>query len=68
MKKSDLQNIRGKTLVELEKMAGQVQKDVARGRMELAMRRSKNTNIVKKLHRDLAQILTIKNELAKEGK
>ena len=63
MKKADLNNLRAKTKVELEKMANQLRIDVTKAKMDLKMRRTKNTNLAKNLRRNLAQILTIMSEV-----
>jgi len=63
MKKADLNNLRAKTKVELEKMANQLRIDVTKANMDLKMRRSKNTNVAKNLRRNLAQILTVISEV-----
>lgn len=61
MKKKDLLELQGKTAVELERLVLKTRLEITKAKMELKMRKSKNTNIVSNLRKSLAQILTIKN-------
>ena len=61
MKKKDLLELQGKTAIELDKLVLKIRMDMVKAKMELKMRKSKNTNIVSGLKKSLAQILTIKN-------
>ena len=61
MKKKDLLELQGKTVIELDKLVLKIRMDMVKAKMELKMRKSKNTNIVSGLKKSLAQILTIKN-------
>ncbi len=63
MKKKDLAHIRSQTVPELEKLAGELRVQITKAKMELAMHKSKNTNIVKNLRRDLGRILSLKREM-----
>ena len=63
MKNKDLKDLKNKTVAELDVMAGKTRAEIIRAKMELAMRRAKNTNVAKNLKRNLAQILTIRKEL-----
>ena len=61
MKKKDLSDLQGKTVIELEKLVAKTRLEMVKAKMELKMRKAKNTNIVSALKKSLAQILTIKN-------
>lgn len=61
MKKKDLQELQGKTTVELDRLVLKIRMDMVKAKMELKMRKSKNTNVVSGLKKSLAQVLTIKN-------
>ncbi len=61
MKKKDLLELQGKTAIELDKLVLKIRMDMVKAKMELKMRKSKNTNVVSGLKKSLAQILTIKN-------
>lgn len=61
MKKKDLLELQGKTVPELDKLVLKIRMDMVKAKMELKMRKSKNTNVVSGLKKSLAQILTIKN-------
>ena len=63
MKNKDLKDLKNKTVAELDVMAGKTRAEIIRAKMELALRRAKNTNVYKNLKRNLAQILTIRKEL-----
>ena len=63
MKNKDLKDLKNKTVAELDVMAGKTRAEIIRAKIELAMRRAKNTNVAKNLKRNLAQILTIRKEL-----
>lgn len=68
MKIKDLSDLKLKTAVELETMADKIRMDIIKAKMDLKMHKQKNTNIAKNLRRNLAQILTVKNNLRKEKK
>lgn len=59
MKKKDLNDLRNKSLPELETLIAKTRAGITGGKMELAMHRAKNTNVVKLLRKNLAQMLTI---------
>jgi len=59
MKKKDLTDLRGKTAIELNALAEKTRLAIVKAKMELQMRKSKNTNAVSNLRKSLAQILTI---------
>lgn len=61
MKKKDLTDLRNKTIPELEKMVTKIRLEIVTAKMDLKMRKIKNTNLVSVLKKSLAQILTIKN-------
>lgn len=61
MKKKDLLELQGKTVLELDKLVLKIRMDMVKAKMELKMRKSKNTNVVSGLKKSLAQVLTIKN-------
>jgi ribosomal protein L29 len=61
MKKKDLLELQGKTAPELDNLVLKIRMDMVKAKMELKMRKSKNTNVVSGLKKSLAQILTIKN-------
>lgn len=68
MKQKDLNDLRNKTVAELESLAAKTRDEITKAKMDMAMHRSKNTNIVSKLRKDLAQTLTVKNELSKSSR
>lgn len=59
MKKRELNDLRNKTKRELEVLIAKLREEIARARLDLAMRKTKNVNIVKNLRRNLAQVLSI---------
>ncbi|MCL4397817.1 50S ribosomal protein L29 [Patescibacteria group bacterium] len=63
MKQKDLDDLKNKTVEELEAMAAKTRTEIIKTKMELSMRHSKNTNLAKNLKKNLAQILTIRKEL-----
>lgn len=65
MKKKDLAELQGKTIVELEKLANKTRLEMVKAKMDLKMRKAKNTNVVSVLRKSLAQILTVKNQVGK---
>lgn len=60
MKRKDITELKNKTQEELDKMATDLSVQITKLQMELRTRKSKNTNVVKNLKKDLARILTIK--------
>lgn len=65
--KKNLDNLRKKSLRELEKDINKLRKDIARLRLELKINPPKNTNQLRKMRKQLAQILTIWQEKKLEG-
>lgn len=61
MKKKDLNDLKNKSEVELEKMVVDLSLQIGKAKMDLKMHRAKNTNGAKNLKKTLAQVLTIKN-------
>lgn len=59
MKKKDLNDLRNKSLPEMETLIAKTRAGITGAKMELAMHRAKNTNVVKLLRKNLAQMLTI---------
>lgn len=68
MKKKDLNDLRNKTAAELETLAAKTRGEIVKARLDLAMRRSKNTNVVSNLRKNLAQTLTVVKELNNQVK
>lgn len=66
MKKKDLADLQGKTKIELEKLIAKTRLEMVKAKMDLKMRKTKNTNVVSALRKSLAQILTVKNQVGKE--
>lgn len=62
MKKKDIADLRNKTEAELTKTVADLNVAINKAQMELFTRKTKNTNIAKNLKRQLAVILSIKNE------
>lgn len=60
--RKDFQDLRNKTVEGLVKTAGELRLSMAKAELEMAARRSKNTNIVSNQKRDLARILTLIRE------
>lgn len=54
--------LKNKTIAELEKEAGEMRGEIAKNTLNLRMRKSKNSNLVKNLKIKLARILTFKHE------
>lgn len=63
MKRKDLNDWRNKTGAEVDVFISKIRGDITMARLELASRKSKNTNLAKNLRRNLAQMLTIRKEL-----
>lgn len=61
MKKKDIKDLNTKTRAELLKMAGDLKKQIEKASLDLKARRTKNTNVVKNMKKDLARVLTICN-------
>ena len=68
MKKKDLNDIRTKSVAEIETLAAKLKAEIVKAQMDLAAHRSKNTNSAKNFKKNLAQMLTIKKELEKNAK
>lgn len=60
MKKKDLQNIKTKSLPELENMAKELRAQITRAHLEISLHKNRNTNSGKSLRQTLAQVLTLK--------
>lgn len=58
MKKKDLGNLKTKSVGELESMAGDLNAQIARAKMDMTLHKAKNTNAAKSLKKTLAQVLT----------
>lgn len=67
MKKKNVQELRSKTVVELNDMAKQKKADVLKLQREKLTGKHKNMRLVKNTRLDLAQILTISQEKVLEG-
>lgn len=62
MKKKAVSDLKNKTVAELEKLAADLSAQMQKPALELSLRRSKNTNIVRNMKKDFAQIQTVINE------
>ncbi len=62
MKRKNVADLRNKTVAELDKAMVDLTSQLVKAQQELALHKVKNTNIVKHIRRDLAQMLTIKTE------
>jgi ribosomal protein L29 len=61
MKTKDLNNLKSKSLAELENMSVELRVQIEKANLDLASHRARNTNIVKSMRRTLSQILTFIN-------
>jgi len=62
MKRQDVSNLKTKNEGELLKMVADLRAQINRFSLELPLRRSKNTNMVKNLKKNVAQILSVLKE------
>lgn len=62
MKRKDLADIKGKTLVELKKLAGEKKFEASKLRMGSVSGKEKNLKVYKNAQRSVAQILTVIRE------
>ncbi|MFC1710274.1 50S ribosomal protein L29 [Patescibacteria group bacterium] len=70
MKTKDLKSLRGKSIEDLEKLAGDKRNEINLTYAKIKAGQEKNTSKVKVLKRDLAQVMTImrENEIIEESK
>lgn len=68
MKQKDIASLRTKSVAELTKRATELNVQMAKLKGEMTLRRLKNVNAVKNLKRELAVVMTIKNQLLVKGK
>jgi len=68
MKKKELNNLRNKTVKEMETLESKTRADIEKARQDLYAGKGKNTRKVKTLRHELAQILTVKTEIEKKQK
>lgn len=59
MKQKDLNDLRNKTVPEIEVLIAKTRVEIAKAKMDLEMHKNKNTNVAKVLCKNLAQMLTI---------
>ena len=62
MKKTEIEELRNKTVKELEKEGNEIVKEIAKLQLESKVNPPKNTNLVIKKRKRLAVILTIIND------
>lgn len=62
MKRKDLQDLKNKTIAELEKLSSELNVQIRKFQLESKMRKNKNTNLAKIIKKDLARILTVKRQ------
>ncbi|MBI3888023.1 50S ribosomal protein L29 [Candidatus Microgenomates bacterium] len=62
MKLKDLNDLRNKTTAEIDVLVAKIRTEISKGEMDLKMHRNKNTNLVKNLKKNLAQMLSIRKE------
>lgn len=62
MKHKDITDLKNKTVPELEKLAQDIQLEIAKAKMQVTMRKVKNTNLAKNMRRHLSVILSTKQE------
>lgn len=62
MKKKDIADLRNKTVNELSKLAADLGVQIDKARMDLATRKSKNTNLAANLKQKRATVLSISRE------
>lgn len=62
MKKKDLEQLKNKTIKELEEFIRTKEQNLLKSKLDLSSGRVKNVRIVKNISRDLAQIKTILQE------
>ncbi len=62
MKKKDVLDLRNKTIPELGKLAGDLRSQIVKAKMEMAMRKAKNTNLAKNLRHTLKIVLNLQRE------
>jgi ribosomal protein L29 len=58
MKKNDIVDMRSKTVDELNRIVADLRSDVDKNRTDEALRKMKNTNLVRSKRKDLARALT----------
>lgn len=63
MKQKDLSELKNKTLAEVDVMVAKIKVEVVKAKLDLEMHRAKNTNVVKNLRKNLAQMLSIRKDL-----
>jgi ribosomal protein L29 len=63
MKKKDLNDLRVKTGAEMDSLISKLRGEITKARLDLVTRKTKNVNVVKNLRKNLAQMLTIRQEL-----
>lgn len=63
MKQKDLTDLKNKSQAELATIVAKTRADIVKAEMDLEMHHAKNTNIVKNLRRNLAQMLSIRKDL-----
>lgn len=66
MKKKQYQELKNKSAEELEKMAADLRKKRQQVQMDLASGKEKDLKAVKKIKRDIAQILTMQGIIASQ--
>lgn len=71
MKKQDIERMSGKTYAELLKDLKEIRKELIKLRIDMSLKKVKNTNLVSEKKKNIARILTIlsiKKEEQKDGK
>ncbi len=63
MKQKDLTDLKNKSQAELATIVAKTRADIVKAKMDLEMHRAKNTNLVKNLRKNLAQMLGIRKDL-----
>lgn len=61
MKKKELENLKNKTMIEIEKELRERQERLLGLKMDLALGKVKNIHEIKELKKSVAQLLTLKN-------
>lgn len=62
MKKQELKNLRTKTIPELETLIKERREEMAKLKIDQALKKNKNVHLYSAKRRDLAQILTVLKE------
>jgi ribosomal protein L29 len=62
MKLKDLNDIRNKTVAEIDALVGKTRQEIVKAKLDMQAHRTKNTNLMKNLKKNVAQMLTIRKE------